>query len=55
MFTGFAWNPVGVMLVPTPLLKLGALVGTYGLSALVVLLLGGNLARSAEALAARHA
>ena len=38
LFTGFAWNPVGVILVPTPLLKLGALVGTYGLSALVVLL-----------------
>jgi apolipoprotein N-acyltransferase len=38
MFTGFAWNPVGVVLVPTPLLKLGALVGAYGLSALVVLL-----------------
>jgi apolipoprotein N-acyltransferase len=38
MFTGFAWNSVGVVLVPTPLLKLSALVGTYGLSALVVLL-----------------
>ena len=38
IFTGFAWNPVGVILVPTPLLKLSALVGTYGLSALVILL-----------------
>ena len=38
IFTGFAWNPVGVILVPTPLLKLSALVGTYGMSALVVLL-----------------
>jgi apolipoprotein N-acyltransferase len=38
MFTGFAWNPVGVVLVPTPLLKLSALIGTYGLSTLVVLL-----------------
>ena len=38
VFTGFAWNPVGVILVPTPLLKLSALVGTYGLSALVVIL-----------------
>jgi apolipoprotein N-acyltransferase len=38
MFTGFAWNPVGVILVPTPLIKLGGLLGTYGLSALVVLL-----------------
>ena len=42
MFTGFAWNPVGVVLVPTPLLKLSALIGTYGLSTLVVLLSGGN-------------
>ena len=38
VFTGFAWNPVGAILVPTPLLKLSALLGTYGLSALVVLL-----------------
>jgi apolipoprotein N-acyltransferase len=38
LFTGFAWNPVGAILVPTPLLKVSALVGTYGLSALVVLL-----------------
>lgn len=38
VFTGFAWNPIGAILVPTPLLKLSALVGTYGLSALVVLL-----------------
>jgi apolipoprotein N-acyltransferase len=38
MFTGFAWNPIGVILVPTPLIKFGGLLGTYGLSALVVLL-----------------
>lgn len=37
VFTGFAWNPVGVTLVPTPLLGISALVGTYGLSGLVVL------------------
>ncbi|MEJ7777695.1 MAG: apolipoprotein N-acyltransferase [Sphingomicrobium sp.] len=37
VFTGFAWNPVGVTLVPTPLLGISALLGTYGLSALVVL------------------
>ena len=36
MFTGFPWNPLGVTLVDTPLLPLGMLVGTYGLSALVV-------------------
>ncbi|HVM36900.1 MAG TPA: apolipoprotein N-acyltransferase [Sphingomicrobium sp.] len=40
MFTGFAWNPVGVVLVPTPLLGTSALIGTYGLSILVVLLGG---------------
>ncbi|HET7816206.1 MAG TPA: apolipoprotein N-acyltransferase, partial [Sphingomicrobium sp.] len=38
LFTGFAWNPVGVAAVPTPLLHMSALVGTYGLSAVVILL-----------------
>ena len=38
VFTGFAWNPVGVTLVPTPLQGISALIGTYGLSGLVVLL-----------------
>ncbi|HEX2624943.1 MAG TPA: apolipoprotein N-acyltransferase [Sphingomicrobium sp.] len=42
IFTGFAWNPVGVTLVDTPLLAASRFVGTYGLSALVVLL-GGAL------------
>jgi apolipoprotein N-acyltransferase len=42
MFTGFAWNPVGVALADTPLLKTSGLVGTYGLSAMVVLI-GGAL------------
>ncbi len=42
LFTGFAWNPVGVVLVDTPLLSVGALIGTYGLSALTVLI-GGAL------------
>ncbi len=40
MFTGFAWNPAGAALVPTPLISISALVGTYGLSAFVVLLGG---------------
>ena len=40
MFTGFAWNPAGVVLAPTPLIGISALVGTYGLSAFVVLLGG---------------
>jgi len=42
MFTGFAWNPAGVVLADTPLVQSGALIGTYGLSMLVVLL-GGAL------------
>ena len=42
LFTGFAWNPLGVVLVDTPLLAIGPLIGTYGLSGLVVLL-GGAL------------
>jgi apolipoprotein N-acyltransferase len=42
MFTGFAWNPVGVALVDDAPGAVGALVGTYGLSMLVVLL-GGAL------------
>ena len=40
MFTGFAWNPAGATLVSTPLITLSALIGTYGLSILVVLLGG---------------
>jgi len=37
MFTGFAWNPVGVGLVDSQLLGASRWIGTYGLSALVVL------------------
>ena len=42
MFTGFAWNPVGVALVDTPWRETSATIGTYGLSLLVVLA-GGML------------
>jgi apolipoprotein N-acyltransferase len=38
LFTGFAWNPAAVALAPTPLISVSALIGTYGLSALTVLL-----------------
>ncbi|MCY7281468.1 MAG: apolipoprotein N-acyltransferase [Sphingomonas bacterium] len=41
MFTGFAWNPVGVALVDTPWRGTSTLIGTYGLSLLVVLGGGG--------------
>src|SRR5690348_1951135 len=40
MFTGFPWNPAAAVLVPTPLLGLAPLVGTYASSGLVVLLGG---------------
>ena len=40
MFTGFAWNPLGVALVPTPGDGLAKLIGTYGVSACVILIAG---------------
>ncbi|HVI05107.1 MAG TPA: apolipoprotein N-acyltransferase, partial [Sphingomicrobium sp.] len=40
MFTGFPWNPAAVVLVTTPLIEVSGLIGTYGLSGLVVLLGG---------------
>jgi apolipoprotein N-acyltransferase len=42
MFTGFPWNPAAAALVSTPLIRVTALIGTYGLSGLTVLL-GGAL------------
>ena len=41
MFTGFAWNPIGVTLVDTAWRGSSTVVGTYGLSAFVGLLGGG--------------
>jgi apolipoprotein N-acyltransferase len=40
VFTGFPWNPVAATLVPTPLITTAGLIGTYGLSGLLVLLGG---------------
>ena len=40
LFTGFAWNPLGVALVGTPVAWSARLVGTYGLSGLAALLAG---------------
>jgi apolipoprotein N-acyltransferase len=40
MFTGFPWNPAAAALASTPLIKVTPLIGTYGLSGLVVLLGG---------------
>src|SRR4051812_12625538 len=42
MFTGFAWNPVGVVLIGTGLSWPAIWIGTHGLSA-IALLLGGVL------------
>jgi apolipoprotein N-acyltransferase len=42
IFTGFAWNPLGATLVDTPWRLVSRLVGTYGLSMLIVLA-GGAL------------
>jgi apolipoprotein N-acyltransferase len=41
LFTGFAWNPVGVALLPTFVSRLATIVGTYGLSGVTILLSGG--------------
>ena len=43
MFTGFAWNPIGVSLLPTPVARLSTLIGTYGLSGVAFLLAGALL------------
>lgn len=40
LFTGFAWNPASVVLIDRSVAPLSALVGTYGLSALVILFAG---------------
>ncbi|HYE29128.1 MAG TPA: apolipoprotein N-acyltransferase [Allosphingosinicella sp.] len=40
LFTGFAWNPLGVSLLATPVAHAARLVGTYGLSALAVVAAG---------------
>ena len=42
MFTGFAWNPMGVTLVDVGYIDLATMIGTYGLSAIAVIL-GGAL------------
>jgi apolipoprotein N-acyltransferase len=42
LFTGFAWNPVAVSLVDTPLRESVRWIGTYGLSGLCVMI-GGAL------------
>jgi apolipoprotein N-acyltransferase len=41
MFTGFPWNPIGVTLLDTPWLADSQWIGTYALSAMVVISGGG--------------
>ncbi|MEA3032243.1 MAG: apolipoprotein N-acyltransferase [Sphingomonadales bacterium] len=43
LFTGFAWNPIGVALLATPVSRTATLVGTYGLSGITILLAGALL------------
>ncbi len=43
LFTGFAWNPAGVVLLPVFVSRLATLIGTYGLSGIFVLLAGALL------------
>ena len=40
MFTGFAWNPLSVALLPTPVARVAPWIGTYGLSGVAALLSG---------------
>ncbi|TFI58264.1 apolipoprotein N-acyltransferase [Sphingomonas parva] len=40
MFTGFAWNPLGVSLLPTSVSWLAPWLGTYGLSGVAALIAG---------------
>ncbi|GGE72350.1 apolipoprotein N-acyltransferase [Sphingomonas prati] len=44
LFTGFAWNPLGVAWIGLPTAQAARYVGTYGLSALMVLAGGAVLA-----------
>jgi apolipoprotein N-acyltransferase len=46
MFTGFAWNPLGVIWVGTPVAGLARWIGTFGLSGLAVLVAGIRQPRS---------
>jgi apolipoprotein N-acyltransferase len=46
VFTGFAWNPLGVFLVPLSLGWPAKLIGTYGLSGLALLWIGWGLLKA---------
>jgi len=40
MFTGYPWNPIGVIWVPTPIAQIAGFLGTYALSGLTVFVAG---------------
>lgn len=40
LFTGYPWNPLGVIWLPTPLVQIAAWIGTYALSGIAVLTAG---------------
>jgi apolipoprotein N-acyltransferase len=44
LFTGFAWNPLGVIWVPAGVAIAATVIGTYGLSGLAILVAGSFLA-----------
>jgi apolipoprotein N-acyltransferase len=45
LFTGYAWNPLGVAMVPTPGDGVAMIIGTYGLSGCVILVAGALMHR----------
>ncbi|MDT8759132.1 apolipoprotein N-acyltransferase [Sphingomonas psychrotolerans] len=40
LFTGYPWNPLGVIWLPTPIVHLAAWIGTYALSSVALLAAG---------------
>ncbi|NYT41066.1 apolipoprotein N-acyltransferase [Sphingomonas sp. R-74633] len=40
LFTGYPWNPMGVIWVPVPIAQLAGFVGTYALSGLTIVIAG---------------
>ena len=46
LFTGFAWNPLGVIWIGSPIGGLARWIGTYGLSGLAILIAGIRLPRN---------
>jgi apolipoprotein N-acyltransferase len=40
LFTGYSWNPLGAVWLPTPVAQLGSWIGSYALSGVVVVVAG---------------